>query len=56
MVKTVIRRMEILAATDVVFVFIFLPVSLLTLAFRPKLQKYVLLFLSLFYYIDSRNL
>lgn len=39
-----------MAATDVVFIFIFLPVSLLTLAFRPKLQKYVLLFLSLFYY------
>ena len=39
-----------MATTDVVFVFIFLPVSLLTLAFRPNLQKYVLLLLSLFYY------
>lgn len=42
--------MAILATTDVVFVFIFLPVSLLTLAFRPNLLKYVLLLLSLFYY------
>ncbi len=39
-----------MATTDVVFVFIFLPVSLLTLAFRPNLLKYVLLLLSLFYY------
>lgn len=39
-----------MATTDVVFVFIFLPVSLLTLAFKADLQKYILLLLSLFFY------
>lgn len=36
--------------TDITFILIFLPVALLTLAFKPHCQKYVLLFLSLFYY------
>ena len=36
--------------TDITFVFIFLPIALLTIAFKPKWQKYILLLLSLFYY------
>ena len=39
-----------MAMTDIMFILIFLPVSLLTLAFKPHCQKYILLFLSLFYY------
>ena len=40
----------IMAMTDITFILIFLPIALLTLAFKPHYQKYVLLFLSLFYY------
>ena len=36
--------------TDITFILIFLPIALLTLTFKPHCQKYVLLFLSLFYY------
>lgn len=36
--------------TDITFVFIFLPISLLVLIVKPQYQKYVLLLLSLFYY------
>ena len=39
-----------MAMTDIMFILIFLPASLLTLAFKPHCQKYILLFLSLFYY------
>lgn len=39
-----------MAMTDIVFVFLFLPIALLTHAFKPDWQKYILLFLSFFYY------
>lgn len=39
-----------MAMTDITFVLIFLPTALLILALKPHWQKYVLLFLSLFYY------
>lgn len=45
-----VKGMIVLAMTDIVFVFIFLPASLFTAAFKQNLQKYVLLLLSLFYY------
>lgn len=39
-----------MAMTDIAFMFIFLPISLLTILVQPRWKKYVLLFLSLFYY------
>lgn len=39
-----------MAMTDITFIFVFFPLSLLTMACKTKCQKYILLILSLFYY------
>ena len=39
-----------MSITDITFLFIFLPIALCTYVFKPALQKYLLLLLSLFFY------
>ena len=38
-----------MSITDVTFLFVFLPIALCTYVFKPALQKYFLLLLSLFF-------
>lgn len=39
-----------MSITDITFLFVFLPIALCTYVFKPALQKYLLLLLSLFFY------